>query len=132
MLVSLGVDKPSVKQGDKVTYTLTVKNFGPDAASNVVANNVLSSGTTFVSAQANMGAFTAPPAGQTGTVSWNVGTLAKEAQESAQIRVTVIIRGKTTITNTATVTADAGDPNTANNTASITVAVGSGTSGPKK
>src|SRR5207244_3747159 len=61
LLVSLGADKTSVKFGDTLTYTVTVKNFGPDAAANAVVNDVLASGTTFVSAKATKGAFTAPP-----------------------------------------------------------------------
>jgi len=40
--------------------------------------------------------------------------------------VTVIVRGKTTIVNTATVTADSPDPTPSNNTVSITTKVGAG------
>src|SRR6266700_2018442 len=73
LLLSLGADKTSVKQGDQLTYTITVQNFGPGDASSVVVNDTLSSGTTFVSAQANVGRFTTPPAGQTGVVTWYLG-----------------------------------------------------------
>jgi len=92
----------------------------------------LSSGTTFVSAQANVGSFRAPPAGQTGVVTWYLGNLANATQQGAQIKVTVIVRGKTTITNTATVSSATADPNLANNTASITTTVASGSGGKKK
>jgi hypothetical protein len=92
-------------------------------------NDVLSSGTTFYSAQANRGHFTAPPSGQTGTVTWYLGDLLNNGQESAQISVTVIVRGRTTITNTASVTSNTADPNTANNTASITTSVAQGGGG---
>jgi hypothetical protein len=48
-------------------------------------------------------------------------------REDAQIRVTVIARGRTTITNTATVGSYfTSDPNGANNSASITVSVSPG------
>jgi len=124
--VSLGADKTSVKQGDKLTYTVTVQNFGPDTASNVVSNDSLSSGTTFLSASATKGTFTAPPAGQSGTVTWYLGNVLKGEQDAAQIKVTVIIRGKTTITNTATVSSATADPNSANNSASLTTTVVSG------
>jgi hypothetical protein len=106
-----------------------VRNFGPDTAVNSVVNDVLSSGTTFRNAQANRGHFTAPPTGQTGTVTWYVGDILNNGQESAQIVVTVIVRGRTTITNTASVTSNTADPNTANNTASITVSVAQGGGG---
>jgi uncharacterized repeat protein (TIGR01451 family) len=120
------VDRTTVRQGDLLTYTITVRNFGPDTAVNSVVNDVLSSGTTFHNAQANRGHFTAPPIGQTGTVTWYVGDILNNGQESAQIIVTVIVRGNTTITNTASVTSNIADPNTANNTAAITISVARG------
>ena len=133
-LIGLGTDKLSVKQGDKLTYSVTVHNLGPDAAPNVSVNDVLSSGTTFVSAQANKGTFTAPPVGQTGTVTWTIGTMANGDVQGAQIRVTVIVNGKATssITDTAAVSSDATDPNSANNTASIATPVANGSAGKKQ
>jgi uncharacterized repeat protein (TIGR01451 family) len=124
--ISLGVSSLNPKQGDKITYTITVNNNGPSDAANVVINDMLSPGTTFVSAQANKGTFTTPVVGQSGTVSWHPGTMASGTTESAEIKVTVIVRGKTTITNTATVSSDATDANPANNSASLTVSVASG------
>jgi len=44
----------------------------------------------------------------------------------------VIVRGKTSITNTATVSSDTPDPNPANNTASITTSVVNAPNGKKK
>ena len=132
LLISCGADETNVRQGDTLTYTITVQNFGPDNAINVVANDTLSSGTTFVSAHANVGAFTTPPAGQTGVVTWYLGDLANNGQQAAQIQVTVIVRGKTSITNTATVSSDTPDPNPANNTASITTSVVNAPNGKKK
>ena len=112
-----------------ITYTITVRNFGPSDAVNVLMNDVLSSGTTFYGAQANRGHFTAPPRGQTGTVTWYPGDLLNNGQESAQISVTVIVRGKTTITNTASATSNTADPNMANNTASLITSVVPGGNG---
>ena len=121
-----------MKQGEQLTYTITVKNFGPDTAANVIVNDTLSSGTTFVSAQANKGNFTTPLPNQTGVVTWNLGDMQAGDAEGAQLVVKVIVKGKTTITNTATASTDSDDPNPANNTASITVSVVAGTSGKKK
>ena len=112
-----------------ITYTITVRNFGPSDAVNVLMNDLLSSGTTFYSARANRGHFTAPPRGQTGTVTWYLGDLLNNGQESTQISVTVIVRGKTTITNTASVSSNTSDPNMANNTASLTTTVAPGGNG---
>jgi uncharacterized repeat protein (TIGR01451 family) len=129
LLLSLGVNKTSVKQGEQLTYTITVHNFGPEAAANVIVNDTLSSGATFVSAHANKGNFTAPPQNQTGVVTWDLGDLANGSAENAQLVVTVIARGKTTVTNTATASTTASDPNRANNSASITTSIASGGGG---
>ena len=126
LMISQSVDKPSAKQGDKVTYTIRVQNLGPQTAPSVVVNDVLSMGVTFVEARANRGSLKAPPNGETGTVTWTLGDLLNGANETATITVTVIIRGKTTITNTASVTGAVVDPNAANNSSSIAVSVGAG------
>jgi len=129
LMVSQTVDKTSVKQGDQVTYSVRVRNLGPQTAPNVVLTDALSSGATFVSARVNRGTITAPPSGETGTVTWRLGDMLDQANEVAEIKVTVIVRGRTTITNTATVTGDIADPNAANNSAAIAVSVASGSGG---
>ena len=123
LMVSQGVDKTSVKQGDLLTYFVRVQNLGPMTAPNVVLNDVLSSGTTFYSAHSNKGTFTAPPKGETGTVTWSLGDMLNQANEVAEIAVTVLVKGTTTITNTATATGNVTDPNQSNNSAAITVSV---------
>jgi uncharacterized repeat protein (TIGR01451 family) len=129
-MISQAVNKTSVKQGDLLTYTVRVQNLGPQAAPDVVVTDLLPSGATFVEAKANKGTQTAPPKGQTGTVTWTVGDLVDQANEVATITVTVLVKGKTTITNTASVTGDVADPKAANNTAAITVSVAAGGSKP--
>jgi uncharacterized repeat protein (TIGR01451 family) len=129
LLVSLGVNKTLVRLGDLLTYTITVKNFGPNTATNVVVNDVLPANTTFYGAQSNKGSFTTPPKGQNGTVTWSVGDMPANDQQNAQLTVTVIIKGKSTITNIAKVKSGNPDPNEDNNTATIKVTVWSGTSG---
>jgi uncharacterized repeat protein (TIGR01451 family)/CSLREA domain-containing protein len=121
--LGLGVSNNAPRQGDLVTYTVTVRNFGPSTAVNTVINDLLSSGTTFVSARANKGTFTAPASGQSGPVTWWVGNLANNGQESAQIDVTVIVGARSNVTNTASVSTDITDPNSGNNAASITTTV---------
>jgi uncharacterized repeat protein (TIGR01451 family) len=123
------VDKVAVKQGDLLTYLITVQNVGPDTAPNVVVNDVMSSGTTFVGVKTNKGTVTAPPAGNTGTVTWYVGDMLNANSQTAQLTVTVLVKGKTTISNAASVTGDVIDPNPANNSATITVSVAAGSGG---
>jgi uncharacterized repeat protein (TIGR01451 family) len=128
LLISKAVNKTSVKQGELLTYTTTVKNFGPDTAVNVVVSDTLSSGTTFIEVSSiSKGNFTAPPKGQTGVVTWNIGDMENGDDEEVKIVVKVLVKGKTTITNTATVSSDTVDPNPGTNTASITVSVAPGT-----
>lgn len=130
LIVSQSADKASVKQGDLLTYTVRVQNLGPETAPNVVVTDVLSSGVTFVSAEHAKGTHTAPPVGETGTVTWYLGDLLDQGNETTEIKVTVRLKGKTTITNTASVASDAVDPNPANNTASLTTSVTAGSTKP--
>jgi uncharacterized repeat protein (TIGR01451 family)/CSLREA domain-containing protein len=127
LMISQAVNKTSVKQGELLTYSIRVQNLGPQAAPNVVVTDLLPSGATFVSATHNKGTHTAPPKGETGTVTWSVGEMLDQANEVATITVTVLVKGKTSITNKASVTSDAADPNMANNSSAITVSVVSGT-----
>ena len=122
----LGADKASVKQGEQLTYTIAVQNFGPDTAPNVVVTDLMSSGTGFLNARATKGSFTAPPLNETGVVTWSLGDLANGGAEGAELIVSVIIKGKTTITNLATVNSDADDPDAENNVAAVTTAVATG------
>jgi uncharacterized repeat protein (TIGR01451 family) len=89
-----------------LTYTLVVGNSGPNAAANVVVTDVLSSGTTFVSARSNK------------------GSLGQGSSEQATLTITIKVRGKITVVNEATVSADTPDLNASNNLASITTKVG--------
>ena len=97
----------------------------------VVVTDALSSGVTFVEAKTNKGTVTAPPQGETGTVTWSLGAMASQANEVATVTVTVLVRGRTTITNTASAMGAIGDANAANNSASITVSLAPGSSGKK-
>jgi uncharacterized repeat protein (TIGR01451 family)/CSLREA domain-containing protein len=132
LMVSQSVDKSSVKQGQLLTYSVRVQNLGPETAPNVVVTDLLPTGATFVSARHNKGTHTAPPAGSTGTVIWSVGDLLDQANEVAAITVTVLVKGRTTITNTASVTGDVADPTAANNSAAITVSVAAGGTAPPR
>ncbi|HET9530084.1 MAG TPA: peptidoglycan DD-metalloendopeptidase family protein, partial [Blastocatellia bacterium] len=68
-------DSPDpVVQGENLTYTVTVTNNGPNAATNVTLNNVLPSSTTFVSAIPSQGTCTG-----TSTVNCNFGNVANGA-----------------------------------------------------
>jgi uncharacterized repeat protein (TIGR01451 family) len=98
--------------GRNLTYTLTVTNNGPDAASGVTVTDVLPPSVTFASATASQGICSESD----GTVSCSLGTLANAATATVDIVVTPRTAGL--ITNTASVAGPATDPSDVNNTAS--------------
>jgi uncharacterized repeat protein (TIGR01451 family) len=100
--------------GDTITFTVTLRNNGPDPATNVTVKDVLPAGVTFVSATPSQGTY------NSGTGVWAVGTVTAIMPPTLTIQATVLSPNRQT--NTATIThSDQFDPNTANNTASATV-----------
>lgn len=109
-VADIGVTKTgpaNVFAGTNFSYTITVTNSGPAAASNVVASDVLPTNVVFVSASG--GGTT-----NAGVASWPVGTLAAGGTTNLTLTVTAPAGG--TITNVATVTSATADPNPGNNT----------------
>jgi uncharacterized repeat protein (TIGR01451 family) len=113
--------------GGALTYTITVGNntptpSGTPEAANVVVTDTLPAGVSFNSASSTQGSC----AQTSGTVTCNLGALAFAAQATVTINVTPTAVGS--ITNTASVTSDNPDPNSADNTASAETTVQSPTS----
>jgi len=122
LAVSISAAPNPVKTGQKVTYTITLLNAGPSAATSILINDSLSSQSTFVSVTITGGTCVTPRVGASGVVSCSLASLASGATQPIQIVVTVIAK-KSSITNTVTVSAATADPNVANNTASITTRI---------
>jgi uncharacterized repeat protein (TIGR01451 family) len=98
--------------GDQITFTVTLTNNGPQAATGVTVTDLLPAGLTFVSAAPSQGTYTS------GTGVWNVGTIASGASTTLVITATVV--SPNAQTNSATITAsDQADPNPNNNAASV-------------
>src|SRR5207244_4328347 len=119
--VDLGVTKTgpaTATTGGPITYTLTAKNNGPDAATGATVTDTLPSGVGFTSATSTQGTCT----NASGTVTCAVGSLASGASATITINATAPAAAGT-ITNTATVKGNEPDPNAANNTASATTQV---------
>ncbi|HYG74921.1 MAG TPA: DUF11 domain-containing protein, partial [Planctomycetota bacterium] len=94
--------------GNNVVFTIVLKNFGPDNATNVAVSDVLPAGLTFVSSSASQGAY------NNGTGVWSVGTV--NAGGLATLNVTVTASTVGAKTNTAQVSAsDQYDPNSTPN-----------------
>jgi uncharacterized repeat protein (TIGR01451 family) len=108
-------DSPDpVAEGATLTYTILVSNAGPDPATNVVVTDDLPKQIKFVSATASSGSCQSPPGkGKGGKVECNLGTLSNGGTATVTIRTTATKAGD--ISNTASVTSDITDPQTANN-----------------
>ncbi len=101
----------SVDAGATITYTLTVANAGPGPALNVVLEDTLPAGVTFVSA-------TTPCTQTGGVVTCALGEVASGASAVIEIVVTAP-ETPGTITNNAVVSSDTTDPDEANNEAAL-------------
>ena len=107
------VSNPKPRNGDEITWTITVVNHGPDDAVNVVVSDNLPAGLIYVSDDGN-GAYDSK------TGLWNVGDLHRGRGLVLNI-VTKVGVSNTNITNVAVVTSDTYDPNETNNKDNDTV-----------
>jgi len=105
-------DRPDpVFVGASLTYTLTVRNAGPDTATNVLVVDALPAGTTFVSVTSSQGSCTG-------------GRIVRCSLDSipsgGRAAITIIVRPTEpgVLINTATVVGDQPEANTADNRAS--------------
>lgn len=99
---------------DHILYTITVTNRGPGPADSVTITDPLPGGVLLVS--------TNPPCAQSGTtLTCALGSLSAGA--GATVTVDVTAEQVAAITNTASVAAAQNDPDTSNNTASVTTRI---------
>lgn len=101
-----------VTLGGTVTYTLTVRDAGPDDAAQVVLTDLLPVGATFVSAAASQGGCTRAA----GTLTCALGTLAAGATATVEVVVRPDAAGA--LVNQASVAATEPDPSSLDNAAS--------------
>jgi uncharacterized repeat protein (TIGR01451 family) len=96
-----------VTAGEELTYTITVRNYGPQAAADVVATDDVPTGTSFVSA-------TGGGTESGGAVTWSIGTLASGGSTSLDVTVLVDPDRTADLTNTASVAGSTTDPDPSN------------------
>jgi conserved repeat domain len=144
-VADLGITKTGppgpIAAGSNLTYLLTATNNGPNPADNVVINDTLPNGTTFVSLTllSDLGTVlpapvcTTPPVGSAGTVSCSLHLLPNPATNFVNfntavfeltLKVSQLVGG--TVTNTATITHLGPDPNPANNSSTASTVVTGG------
>jgi len=90
-------NRPRPNVGEQVTFTLTLRNAGPDGATQIVVRDLLPTGLTFLSANPTVGTYD-PIAG-----TWSIATLGRDA--SATLPLVVTYDEPRLITNTAEVIA---------------------------
>ncbi len=116
--VSLGqtASASAVFVTSNLTYTISVTNRGPSAVTNAVVTDPLAPGAALVSAQASQGTWSV----NSGVFTCSLGSLATGATATVTLTIaTPALAGL--LTNTATVTTEAADPNPGGNTASTVV-----------
>ena len=94
--------------GSDLAYGFTVRNGGPSEATGVILTDTLPAGVRFVSGSAGC-------EDSGGTVTCPIGTLGRG--DSAAVNLVIRPTAAGTITNTASVTGNEGDPNTGDNAA---------------
>ena len=114
--VSKSASNEMPQVGERVSFTVTVRNNGPSPATTVVVQDPVPPGLTFVSATPSQGTF--DPA----TGRWEVGPLGVNVSETLALMMDVAQPG--TWVNTATSGGgDQPDPNPNNNTGTATLVV---------
>ncbi len=107
-----------VLHGQALTYTVVVRNNGPDLATNVLLVDSLPDNVVFTSADLSQGAVVSIINRE---LRLNLGSLPNNATATAQIHV--VASNLTAITNSVQVSSKQRDPDTSNNTASATTSV---------
>jgi uncharacterized repeat protein (TIGR01451 family) len=112
--VTKSVSDPTPAVGNKVTFTVSARNLGPNNATGVVVRDRVPPGLAFVSAAPSQGTYNAA------TGIWSIGSL--NVGVTALLRITVTVTGTSRVTNTATsIASNPTDPNPGNNSASAIV-----------
>lgn len=109
---------PTINRGDMASYTLTVRNNGPDIASNVVVTDPIPAGVTFVSASDNR------CSQQGSNIVCNLGNFASGSQ--VQVTLNFQTSGATAcgqLPNVANVSTTTAGDNPNNNQSSATITV---------
>lgn len=107
----------SANYNDTVTFTVTVRNLGPDTAMNVVVSDVLPVGLVYQGYVATKGVYDSV------TGVWNVGDLLNG--DVAVLNITALVNASnTTLVNNASGSSDVYDPDPENNNSTATVDVG--------
>lgn len=111
--VTKTVNNASPAVGNNVTFTVTATNTGASNNTGVVVNDLLPAGLTLVSATPSAGSYNST------TGVWTIGGL--NSGTSATLTMIATVTGAGTYSNTATIAGTLNDPDTSDNTASVSI-----------
>lgn len=109
------VDNLTPNYGDEITYTIIVRNNGPDNSTNIKVSEILADNFKFISANASKGYYNLTNG------IWAVGNLTNN--ETAKLVITVKIIKTGFIQNNVSVNGTGYDPNLTNNNATVNITV---------
>ena len=109
------VNNATPNYGDEITYTITVRNNGPDNSTNVKVSEVLADNFKFISANTTKGYYNLTNG------IWVVGNLTNN--ETAKLVITVKIVKTGFIQNNVSVNGTGYDPNLTNNNVTVNITV---------
>ena len=120
--VTKSADQTTAHLGQPVTFTVTVTDVGPLAAQGLTLTETFSKNAGYVSVAVTKGAWSCNAKPAKATVTCTLSSLA--ANDYGVVKIVLKPTAKGTLTNTATVNATSpGDPNTTNNTATVSIPV---------
>src|SRR5208337_2107474 len=105
-------------ESNSLSYTISVTNYGPSTASNVVVSDFLPAGVAYLNAVPSLGSAGTNGAG---LLTWSNATLAVNAGATLTLTVQPLVVGS--VTNTASVTTGTTDPNPADSSATVVTSV---------
>lgn len=115
--IEQSVSATTVNVGGELTYTIEVRNWGPDAASGVLVLDPLPNQLILVSAGTSQGEWHT----NGGAVTCSLGTMTNGA--SAMVTITTVAIAGGSVKNSVSVESIAMDPNPENNSSTLTVLV---------
>ena len=115
--VTKTVDNSAPTTGETITFTITATNDGPDDATNVEVTDVLPTGYSFSSASPSVGSYD-----ETNGL-WSIGNLSNGSSGTLTVEATVLASGS--YSNTATISGDEDDPDTTDDSDTVTPTVAS-------
>ncbi len=121
-VTATGAPNP-VLTGANLTYTIVVRNNGPDTAAAVSMTDATPTGTTFVSVATTVGSCITPPVGGTGNVTCTIGTVPNGSKGTITMVVNVNAASGTVIKDKASVTSTTYDAKKGNNAVNVSTTV---------